>query len=162
MRGGEQPVDDFAKGVWGIVGEKVGDLLHRRRETGQVIRRAANEHALGRRRGGAQLVGLELGEDEKVEILPWPTAGLHLGQCRFAWFAERPKLPRLVEVDLFGLDLGQATFARVGGAHLDPSFEVLDDRLGQAALGRHHQLRVEVGDRAVEIALVRFSGDDRS
>ena len=161
VRRSQQPIDDFAKGIGRLIGDKVGDLLHRGREAGQVVGRAANKRALGCGGGRAKLVCLELGENEKVEILPWPSAGLHLRQRRFAWLAERPKLPRLVEVDPLGLGLGQAAFARVGRAHLDPLLEVGDDPLGQARLGRHHQFGVEVGDRPVEVALVRLAGDDR-
>ena len=161
MRRGQKPIDDPAECIRRFVSEEIGDFLHRWRKAGQVVGGPANESALGCGRCGLELIGLKPGKNEKVEILPWPSAGLHRGECRLAWPAEGPKLARLGKVDLLGLGLGQAPVARVGCTHLDPLLEVGDDTLGQTRLGRHHQFGVEVGDRPVEIALVRLAGDDR-
>ena len=118
---GEKPVDDLGEGLGRLVGEVRGDLFGRGREADEVVRRAAEEGELVRRRREGQAPLLELREEEGVDRALDEPARLHRGEGHVLHRLEGPVLTRLGEIQ--GRRLRRTGVRR---AAFHPFFEVGD------------------------------------
>ena len=133
--GGQQAVNRLFVGLWRAILEESVQFVSRGEQAGQIEGKAAQKGGLVRRRRGRQPLGFDLAQDEPVNV----------GWLRFRIFDSRRFGCHRPRVGPFGARLGQIelpllqnrTGARVGRAHGDPFFQVLNGGLRQFAAGGH-------------------------
>ena len=159
---GEEAVDEVAEGVGGVVGEEGGDFGGGGWEAGEVEGGAADEGVAVGGRGGGEVVFFEFGEDEGVDGGAGPGGVLDGGQCGIGEGLEGPELAALFEGEagLFGVGGLSGGWAGIGGAVLDPGFEVADLGGGEGAFWGHLEVAIVVADGFDEAAAVGVAGDD--
>jgi len=142
LRRAEQPVHRRFQGdlrLGGIRLHELLDVFRRRRQTGQVERKAAQQRPRIGVSDRLQVPGLQAGQNEAVDVALWPGRVLDRRQTDLLQRLERPEGAALVDVDLVLRDLGGG-IARVGSAHGDPLLEIGDDLAAQLLLGRHLEI----------------------
>ena len=153
----EEPVHHRRVGAGRVVRQERGDLGRRRREPGQVERGAAEQRPPVGGRGRLELLRLQSGEDETVEVGPRPGG---VGDGRGRRVGDRAEGP---VVAAGGGDRRGAGGARVfgpRGAVRDPLGQRGDLRGCELALRRHPQL-AGVADGGEERPPVGLPGHDR-
>ena len=106
-----------------------------------------------------QVVCLQLGQDEAVDLAPWPGVVGDFWRVRRVRRNERPKLAAGLEVDLAFDRVAAVGHARVGRTHPNPLGEIVGDLPGELVAGWHLQFAV-TPDRLQQAALGWFAGDD--
>ncbi len=126
LRRGEQAVDHFVVGVGRVVGDEGGDLFGSRRQAGEVEGGAAQQCDLIGGRGGLDLLGFELGENELVDGIARPRRMLH-GRRRLRLdLLERPEIALPLGEGIGGQERRETNENRQGcSSHASPSVLVI-------------------------------------
>ena len=156
VRGCEQPLDDILESLRRVVGEKVPDLLGRRRKADQVKRDSPQEGAFAGRRSRRQSFGFERSQDEVVHLVERPAASVDRWRQGVSNRLERPEPAALLDVDRNGRSRwGRLVGTRVRGAHANPRREILNLLRTKSSGGRHLQIGITIGDRLDQQARFR-------
>jgi hypothetical protein len=165
---GEQPVDERLEGARRAIGGEGPHLVVGRLEAEQVDVRALGERRpIGGRRG-REALGLERGDDERVDARARPGLARRRGGDRDARRGlhglERPPgaalLDRHPRLRGGGRGPGRAVRPRIDRARGDPPLEVRDHAVGQLARRRHLDLGIRVAQGREQPALARLAGHD--
>jgi len=144
----------------GILLHKTLDGLWRRRQTGQVEVQTAEKRVSIRIGHVLQILRLSFRQQKTIYRSARPGRILHRRRFAISNRQERPKLPALLDVDfLFHHD--RFTIARVRSTHLNPTLEIVDDRIGQLILQRHVRCTIAGLERLDDETLGRLPHDER-
>ncbi len=155
---GQITVHHLRKGVRGLVLDEIFHFLRRRRQTDEVISRAADERTLVDLRRRGQPLFLELLQDETVHIRLHKAALVRdFRHRRVLDRLERPMAAGFLDAD--GLHRGSGPDAGIRRTHLHPSDEIRHLFIGQAVilLGRHLQVFIMILHRFDEQTLLRIA-----
>ncbi|MCG3160084.1 MAG: hypothetical protein JMDDDDMK_01117 [Acidobacteria bacterium] len=159
-RRSQQPVNNLLEGVRRPVIQKLGDFFRRRRQSGQIENRAANQRAFVGVRDRLQTFLFQFSQDETINRRFDPGFVFDFRRLMIFDRLKRPELFRLFKIVRRMIRCGCRRIARSGRAHLHPGFKIPDRLIGQFADRRHLQFGVGVANGFDEQAFFNVALND--
>ena len=166
LRHGLELVDELRPGVGRGFGGEGFHLFIGRLEAQEIDVGSAHEGPLVGDGCGAEALGFERGQDERINFVAGPAFVLDRGGGQLADGLEGP--PFFARVDRHAFKRSGGFAGGGGGAWVrsaggDPGFKIGDDGFGQFAGGRHLQMRIGEAERGQQAAGAGFAcGDHRA